>query len=338
MALRLGIVGYGGAGRQIHAKLARAAGMMVSAVVTRDPGRRFQASGDWPGTKLYDDLASMLDDRDAYDLVVIASPTALHAEHAAAVAAAGVPFVLDKPIGIDADEARRIVAVTESAGTPFTVFHNRRWDPEQLTLQALIRRGELGDVHTFERRWERWRPVPRQRWKERDPQGGGLLLDLGPHLVDSATQLFGPVEAVYAEMRALTTPVEDDVFLVLHHANHVVSRLWAGSLVGAPGPRTRVLGTGGAFVVTTYEEDASPFEVLDDDAPDGALGWLTRGRERVPVPAAPGGHADFYHAVEAWLGGDDDAVVPVDPADAVRTAEVLDAARVAAREGRIVDV
>jgi predicted dehydrogenase len=225
-----------------------------------------------------------------------------------------------------------------SSGTPFTVFHNRRWDPEQLTLEALVRRGELGDVHTFERRWERWRPVPRQRWKERDPRGGGLLLDLGPHLVDSATRLFGRVEAVYAEMRALTTPVEDDVFLVLHHANHVVSRLWAGSVVGAPGPRTRVLGTGGAFVVTTFEDDASPFELFDDGAPDGTLGWLTRGRERTPVPVAPGGHADFNRAVEAWLTGADDAVVPVDPADAVRTAEVLDAARVAAREGRIVDV
>ncbi|GAB3169119.1 Gfo/Idh/MocA family oxidoreductase [Myceligenerans halotolerans] len=338
MALRLAIVGYGGAGRQIHAKLAREAGLTVTAVLTRDPGRRVQAAGDWPGAKLHDDLASMLDDRGAYDAVVIASPTAMHAEHAAAVAGAGVPFVLDKPIGIDADEARRVVDAATSAGTPFTVFHNRRWDPEQLTIQALIRRGDLGDVHTFERRWERWRPVPRQRWKERDPKGGGLLLDLGPHLVDSATQLFGRVEAVYAEMRALTTPVEDDVFLVLHHADHVVSRLWAGSLVGAPGPRTRVLGTGGAFVVTTFEQDASPFEVLDDGAPEGTIGWLTHGRERTPVPAAAGGHADFYRAVDAWLTGDDDAVAPVDPADAVRTAEVLDAARVAAREGRIVDV
>ena len=336
MALRLGIVGYGGAGRQIHARLARVAGMTVTAVVTRDPGRRVQAAGDWPGAKLYDDLGAMLADRGTYDLVVLASPTALHAEHAAAVAAAGVPFVLDKPIGVDAAEARRIVAAADAAGTPFTVFHNRRWDPEQLTLEALVKRGDLGAVHTFERRWERWRPVPRQRWKERDPRGGGLLLDLGPHLVDSATRLFGPVAAVYAEMRALSTPVEDDVFLVLHHADHVVSRLWAGSLVGAPGPRTRVLGTDGAFVVTTFEGDASPFEVLDDGAPEGTIGWLTQGRERTPVPAAPGGHADFYRAVETWLAGD--GANPVEPADAVRTAEVLDAARESARESRIVEV
>lgn len=343
MTLRMGIVGYGGAGRQIHARLAREAGMTVTAVVTRDPGRRVQAAGDWPGARLHDDVASLLAQPGAYDVVVVASPTGSHAEHAAQVAAAGVPFVLDKPIATTAAEARRVVAAAASAGTPFTVFHNRRWDPEQLTLAALLKSGELGDVHTFERHWERWRPRPQQRWKENDLAAGGLLLDLGPHLVDSATHLFGPVESVSAELRSLSTPTEDDVFIVLHHVpgwggassrHGVVSRLWAGSLVGAPGPRTRVLGSGGAYVVTTFEGDASPFEVFDDDAPDGTLGWLTRGRERTPVPAAPGEHADFYRAVEEWLTGE--GPVPVDPADAVRTAEVLDAARVSAREGRTI--
>lgn len=344
-ALRLAVVGYGGAGRGIHARLAREAGLAVTAVVARDPGRRAQAQEDWPGVVLHDDLPALLAHRDGYDAVVVASPTPLHAEHAALVAAAGVPFVLDKPIALTGAQAREVVASAAAAGTPFTVFHNRRWDPEQRTLEAVLARGDLGDVHTFERRWERWRPVPRQRWKENDPVGGGLLLDLGPHLVDSATRLFGPVVSVSAELRALSTPTEDDVVLVLHHAagggvaasrHAVVSHLRAGSLVGAPGPRTRVLGTAGAYLVTTFEDDASPFEVLDADAPDGTEGWLVHGRDRVPVPRAPGGHADFYRAVRAWLR--DGGPVPVDPADAVRTAEVLDAARVAAREGRRVDV
>ncbi|CAM3643600.1 oxidoreductase [Isoptericola cucumis] len=342
---RLAIVGYGGAGREIHARLAAEAGLSVTAVVTRDPGRRNQAAGDWPGARLHADLDSLLAARSTYDLVVVASPTALHAQQAAQLARAGVPFVLDKPIGLDGHQARAVVEEARATATPFTVFQNRRWDPEQLTLAGLLERGELGDVHTFERRWERWRPVPRQRWKENDPTGGGLLLDLGPHLVDSATQLFGRVESVWAQLRALTTPTEDDVFLVLQHEaggglaaspRPVVSRLWAGSVVGAPGPRTRVLGSAGAYVVTTFEQDGSPFEVFDDDAPAGTLGWFTRGRDRSAVPAAPGGHADFYRALGPWLGGD--APPPVDPADAVRTAEVLDAARVSAREGRRVDV
>jgi predicted dehydrogenase len=339
--LRVAIVGYGGAGRQIHARLVKEAGLAVTAVVTRDPGRRTQAAGDWPGARLVDDVDALVALRSAYDVVVVASPTALHATHAAALARAGVPFVLDKPIGVDAHEARAVVEEADRTGTPFTVFHNRRWDPEQLTLASLLERGALGDVHTFERRWERWRPTPRQRWKENDLAGGGLLLDLGPHLVDSATRLFGRVTSVWAQTRALTTPTEDDVFLVLEHeagggsarsSRAVVSRLWAGSFVGAPGPRTRVLGSTGAYLVTTFEEDASPFEVLDDVAPDGTLGWFTRGRDREAVRVAPGGHADFYRALEPWLRGDEPP--PVDPRDAVRTAEVLDAARVSAREGR----
>ena len=344
-ALRIAIVGYGGSGRGIHARLAKEVGLPVTAVVTRDAGRRQQAASDWPGARLHDDLDSLVAARSNYDVVVVTSPTAMHADHAAHLARAGIPFVLDKPIGVDAHEARAVVAEAAATGTPFTVFQNRRWDPEQLTLAALIRSGELGQVHTFERRWERWRPTPQQRWKENDVLGGGLLLDLGPHLVDSATLLFGRVTKVWAQTRRLTTPTEDDVFLVLEHEPGgglarsepgVVSRLWAGSVVGAPGPRTRVLGTGGAYVVTTFEQDASPFELFDADAPDGCEGWLARGRTRTPVQRAPGGHADFYRALVEWLQGDGEA--PVDPADAVRTAEVLDAARVSAREGRALAV
>lgn len=339
--LRVGIVGYGGAGRGIHARLVREAGHAVTAVVVRSPERRAAATEDWPGVHLHDDLDALVADRDAYDVVVVASPTSLHAEHATALARAGVPVVVDKPLALDTASARGVVEAAEAAGTPLTVFQNRRWDPEQLTLRHVLERGDLGVVHTFERRWERWRPVPQQRWKENDPVGGGLLLDLGPHLVDSATQLFGPVTSVWAELRSLTTPTEDDVFLVLHHApdaagDAVVSRLWAGSVVGAPGPRTRVLGSAGAYVVTTFENDASPFEVFDDAAPAGSEGWLTHGRERAAVERARGGHADFYRAVAAWLL--DGGPVPVDPRDAVRTAEVLDAARRSAADGRRIDV
>jgi predicted dehydrogenase len=342
---RIALVGYGGAGRGIHGRLVREAGLTVTAVVVRNPERRVQAAGDWPGAALFDDLPALLAKPRLYDVVVVASPSQLHLEHARAISQAGIPFVLDKPIATTADGAREVVDAAARAGTPFTVFQNRRWDPEQLTLAGLLARGDLGVVHTFERRWERWRPVPRQRWKENDPVGGGLLLDLGPHLVDSATQLFGRVVRVGAELRALTTPTEDDVLLVLHHEERpggvpggVVSRLWAGSVVGAPGPRTRVLGTGGAYVVTTYEtaSEASPFEVMDADAPGGSEGWISRGRERTPVPRAPGGHADFYRLVDAWVR--EGAPPPVDPADAVRTAEVLDAARVAARDRTQVEV
>ncbi len=339
--LAVGLVGYGDAGRGIHGRLLREAGHTVAAVVTRSPERAAAARADWPGVAVAADVAALLDRRPALDVVVVASPTGLHHEHVLAVVAAGVPVVVDKPLGTSAGQARDTVRAAEAAGVGLTVFHNRRWDAEQLTLRAVIGSGDLGRVHRFERRWERWRPVPKDRWKENDPVAGGLLLDLGPHLVDSAVELFGPVRAVYAEVRALTTVAPDDVFLALHHEDGVLSHLSAGGLVGAPGPRTRVLGSAGAFLVTEFEGEPTPFAVLDAEsrrvgAGDEHGGWLVHGAERLPVRRAPGGHADFYRAVGAWLRTG--APAPVDPWDAVRTAQVLDAAAASAREGRVVDV
>ncbi|MCU1432841.1 MAG: Oxidoreductase, partial [Actinotalea sp.] len=275
LTLRAGIIGYGDAGRGIHARLLREAGHRVTHVVTRDDVRADAARQDWPGVGVHSDAAGLLAAGDM-DVVVIASPTGRHEEHVLAAVAAGVPVVVDKPIATQAAAAQRVVDAAESAGVPLTVFQNRRWDSEQLTLRRLLADGVLGDVHRFERRWERWRPVPKARWKETAvDDGGGLLLDLGAHLVDSATQLFGAVETVLAELRALTTPTEDDVFLALQHASGTISHLWGGGLVGAPGPRTRVLGSAGAYLVTSFEGEPTPFSDLDPG--EGMEGWLVHG-------------------------------------------------------------
>ncbi|MFC8191699.1 Gfo/Idh/MocA family oxidoreductase [Cellulomonas sp. NPDC057328] len=339
--LRVGLVGYGGAGRGIHARLLRETGHRVVAAVTRARGDDVRA--DWPDARVVPDVAALLDDADALDLVVVASPTGDHVAHTRAALEADVPVLVDKPLATTTADATALVELAERRAGRLTVFQNRRWDPEQLTVRALLEAGALGRVHRFERRWERYRPEPAHRWKEQDTAAGGLLLDLGAHLVDSAVQLFGPVRRVHAELRALTTPAVDDVFLAVEHAPGpdglaVVSHLQAGGLVGAPGPRTRVLGERGAYLVTSFEGEPTPFAVLDDTQDAGRAageppheGWLVRGAERTPVPRAPGGHADVYRAVERWLRGQ--GPVPVDPWDAVRTARVLDAAVRSAADG-----
>lgn len=339
--LRIGLIGYGAAGRGIHARLARETGQHVVAVVTRSRGD--QVAQDWPDARVVPDVDALLEDPAALDLVVVASPSGEHAAHVRAALEAGTAVLADKPLATTRVQASALVRLAQEGGGRLTVFQNRRWDPEQLTLRALLDAGALGRVHRFERRWERFRPEPLHRWKEDDPVAGGLLLDLGSHLVDSAVQLFGPVRRVHAELRSLTTPAHDDVFLSLEHAPDadgwsVVSHLGAGGLVGAPGPRTRVLGDRAAYLVTSFEGEATPFAALDD-AQDAARrpgeppheGWLVRGAARTPVPRVPGGHADLYRAVHAWVRGE--GPVPVDPADAVATARVLDAARVAAETG-----
>ncbi len=335
--LRVGIIGYGDAGRGIHSRLVRAAGHAVTHVVVRNPERAAAARADWPGVVVLPDVEALVERAGDLDLVVVASPTGHHVENALVVIAGGLPLVVDKPLAPDSGGARTLVRAAVEASVPLTVFQNRRWDSEQLTLLALLADGTLGTVHRFERRWERWRPVPKNRWKENDPVAGGLLLDLGAHLVDSAVQLFGPVSSVYAEIRAITTPTPDDVFLALHHVGGVVSHLWAGGLTGAPGSRTRVLGSAGAYLVTAFEGEPSTFTELDEAAAggvDGHEGWLVHGADRVPVPRVSGGHVDFYAAVGRWIfaGGP----VPVDPEDAVRTARVLEAAVVSARKEQVV--
>jgi len=345
-SLRVGLVGYGGAGRGIHARLLREAGQRVTHVVTTR--RAQQVREDWPGARAVPDVTALLAHVAELDLVVVASPTGEHTAHVRAALEAGVHVLVDKPLATTAAEAQQLVDLSRRLGGRLTVFQNRRWDDEQRTLRAVLDAGGLGRVHRFERRWERFRPVPQDRWKENDPHAGGLLLDLGAHLVDSAVQLFGPVRSVYAELRTLTTPAVDDVFLALEHASSddgpgVLSHLQAGGLVGAPGPRTRVLGDGGAFLVTSYEGEPTPFAALDDAYEDTRRpgepvhgGWLVRGAERVPCPLPPGGHEDLYREVVRWVL--DGGAPPVDPQDAVRTARVLDAALVSARERRVVPV
>ena len=181
-------------------------------------------------------------------MLVVATPNASHVPIALAGLERGLAVVVDKPLAATAAGAAQLLR----AGGRLTVFHNRRWDGDFLTVRRLLRERALGDVVRFESRYERFRPqVDASRWREQpDPAtGGGLLLDLGPHLVDQAVQLFGPPVAVYAELhrRRPGAQVEDDVFIALEHAAAVRSHLWMSTTAPLHGPRMRVSGLHGGF-------------------------------------------------------------------------------------------
>jgi predicted dehydrogenase len=200
--------------------------------------------------------------------------------------------------------------------------------------------GRVGDPFRFEMRWERWRPEPKDRWRENATaaDGGGLLLDLHSHLVDAAVQLFGPVDTVFATLASRTTTAEDDAFLVCRHPGGVTSHLGATSLSGAPGPRVRLLGSRGAYVLADFEGEAHPWSGQADADPEHC-GWVYRGEERDAVARPAVRQADLYRGIDAALGSPDpQAAMPVDPWDAVHTLAVIDAARVSAAEERVVTV
>ncbi len=266
---------------------------------------------------------------------MVATPNHSHAALAAAAIEAGLAVVVDKPLAPESAAARELVERAQSAAVPLTVFQNRRWDSDFLTLRRLIDAGELGDVFRFESRFERWRPeLADDAWRESSSseQGGGVLLDLGAHLVDQALSLFGPVMEVHGEVdHRRGGPADDDVFIALRHRSGVRSHLWASSVAAARGPRLRVLGTRGAFVVDELDgqEDAlkageRPGEGEWGAVPEARWGRLVRGDTQSPVTAVNGNWPEFYRRFESALSGD--AELPVDPGDAVAVLDVLERA------------
>ncbi|MGC4820128.1 Gfo/Idh/MocA family oxidoreductase [Micromonospora sp. DT63] len=347
-ALRVGLLGYGLAGRVFHAPLIAATpGLRLDAIVTRDPQRREQAHQHFPDARLVDDADELWRTPEDLDLVVVATPNRQHVPMARAALAAGLPVVVDKPLAPTAADARALVEEADRLGVPLTVFQNRRWDGDFLTARGLVERGELGRVLRFESRFERFRPAIKPGWRELagTEEAGGALFDLGAHLIDQAVQLFGAVDRVYAEVdrRRAGAEVDDDAFVALTHANGVHSHLWMGAITAQLGPRLRVLGDRAGY--TTYGLDVQEAALHDGGRPDQP-GWGEVPPERYgllgvdgdlrPTPTEPGAYQSFYAQVAAALR--DGTPMPVDPRDSVATVELIELAHRSAADGVVLPV
>jgi predicted dehydrogenase len=315
VGLRAGIAGYGLAGSVFHAPLIEAVdGLEVAAVMTRSPERAEQARAAHAGVRVVESLDALLDD---IDLLVVASPNSSHADIALAGLERGLFVVIDKPMAVTAGDARR---VAEAGQDRVTVFHNRRWDGDYLTVQRLVADGALGEVTRYESRFERFRPQIKEGWREHgDPSlGGGVLLDLGPHVVDQAIHLFGPPESVYGEVRIRREGalVDDDAFIALTHAGGQISHLWMSAIAPLHGPRFRVSGMLAGFASDGLDpqEDQLREGMRPSDPGFGEKEGLERGN-----------YVAFYETVRDWMRGE--SPPPVDPWDAVRVMEVLEQAR-----------
>lgn len=349
LSWKVGLIGYGLSGRIFHAPLIDATpDLALSAIVTSDPSRVRAASRDFPTARITGDVDELLVGGERVDLVVVAASNDAHLPLAMRCIEAGVAVVVDKPLATSVEAASQLVTFAESAGVLLSVFQNRRWDNDFLTLTRLLDDGRLGQVHRFESRFERWAPQLRENsWRERaDPiYGGGLLFDLGAHLIDQATVLFGEVTAVYAELdcRRAGSAVDDDVFVTLTHRDGVRSHLWMSAVAPELGPRFRVLGDRAGY--TRYGLDPqesqlaaglrprSPEWGKDGPQHDGILG---AGDVAETVPTARGAYERFYAAIAQTLrvGGEP----PVDPRDAIAVLNVIEAARRSAATRRVVEM
>jgi scyllo-inositol 2-dehydrogenase (NADP+) len=338
MTIRTAIIGFGIGGRVFHAPLVAAdTRFTVSAIVTADPTRATAARQEYVDAHIVPD-ADALFARDDFDLVIITSPNATHAPLARRAIAAGAAVVIDKPIGVSSTEARSLIDDAAAAGVPLTVFQNRRWDGDFRTLRQVIAAGELGDIYQFDSAFEWWAPDIGARWKDvtTPADGGGILFDLGPHLIDQALCLFGDVVEVKAEldMRRPGAANDDDAFLALTHANGVRTRLWMSAVSPANRPRFRAVGSRAVFqsegLDPQEQQSIAGLRPLDPGfgVPDDGRTAVVRspGSSRA-VPLQAGEHLAFYRALgDALTVG---APLPVDPRDSVRGLEIIETARAA---------
>ncbi|MGW4730439.1 Gfo/Idh/MocA family protein [Streptomyces shenzhenensis] len=346
-SLRVGLIGYGLAGSVFHAPLIAATeGLTLDTVVTANPERQEQARTEFPDVRLAARPDELFDRAGELDLIVIASPNKTHVPLAIAALEAGLPVVVDKPLAGTAAEARELAALAERRGLLLSVFQNRRWDNDFLTLRKLLAEGALGDVWRFESRFERWRPQLKGGWRESgDPtEIGGLLYDLGSHVVDQALVLFGPATRVYAEsdIRRPGAETDDDTFIAITHAGGVRSHLYASATAAQLGPRFRVLGSRAGYVKhgldpqeAALREGRRPGSGWGAE-PESLWGRLGSGESPLtgggtPVPTLPGDYPAYYAAVaDAVTGAGPN---PVTASAAADTLDVLEAARRSARDG-----
>lgn len=271
------------------------------------------------------------------DLVIVASPNTTHFTIAVQALKAGRHVVVDKPFTVTVDEADELIRIAHERERVLSVFHNRRWDADFLTLRALLPR--LGEVLLFEAHWDRFRPSIKPGWREQPEPGSGLLSDLGPHLIDQALQLFGMPDALTAEVLSQRPGAQvDDYFdLTLHYSARCVC-LRSSTLVAAPRPRLSVHGTSGSFVKHGLDPQEaqlkSGMNPLDPGfGVDPIAGTLTHADgSPETVPSRHGNYRAFYEAVaDAILNG---APPPVRPQDARDGLSLFDLARRASAEGR----
>lgn len=327
--VRVGLIGYGYASKTFHAPLiAGTPGMQLAAVSSSDAAK---VHADWPTVPVVASPTALFDDP-SLDLIVIPTPNDTHFPLAKAALEAGKHVVVDKPFTVTLSQARELEALAKSRGLVLSVFHNRRWDSDFLTLQALLHQGTLGEVAYFESHFDRYRPQVRNRWREQAGVGSGIWYDLGPHLVDQALVLFGQPVSITVDLAQLRPGAQttDYFHAILNYPQRRIV-LHASMLAAAESARYIVHGTRGSFVkygLDPQEDrlkagERPPVEDWGYDMRDGVL-TLAEGDSLVekPLLTQPGNYPAYYAGVRDALNGQGENPVPA--SQAIRVMEIIE--------------
>ncbi|MGF6189385.1 oxidoreductase [Serratia sp. 2723] len=327
--IRVGLVGYGYASKTFHAPLiAGTPGMELAAVSSSDAGK---VHADWPMMTVVSDPQALFNDP-SIDLIVIPTPNDTHFPLAQQAMAAGKHVVVDKPFTVTLSQAQQLQQQAEQSGQLLSVFHNRRWDSDFLTLKALLKDGALGEVVYFESHFDRFRPEVRQRWREQGGAGSGIWYDLGPHLIDQALQLFGKPQTLFVDLGELRPGSQsvDYFHAVLNYGQRRVV-LHGTVLAAAETARYIVHGTQGSFIkygLDPQEDRLKAGERLPqaDWGYDMRDGVVTLSRDGMlaeqPLLTIPGNYPAYYAAIRDAISGA--GTNPVPASEAIQVMEMIE--------------
>ena len=335
--VRMAVIGYGFAGRSFHSYLiGLVPDLELRGIASRDPATRQRIEKERK-CKAYESLEEVLSDPEI-DAVVLATPNSTHAEMAISALRAGKHVVTDKVMALTEADCLRMIAEAERAGKLLTVFQNRRWDGDFLTLKNLIAEGRLGDLRWLEMAWQGFGAWG--GWRGRREMGGGKLYDLGAHMVDQILQIFGEdPTAVYARLHhdLPGTDVESHALVVMEFPGGRTAVCDVSALAAIPKPRIHAFGTGGTFrkYGLDPQEQAMIRGDIDSAREDPAnYGRFNDGRTETAIPTIPGRWRSFYeNFADAVLRG---ARLAVDPRSVARSVRVIEAAFESAGKGRVV--
>lgn len=341
--LNVAIVGYGFAAKTFHAPLiAGVAGLQLAAIASSDAAK---VRADWPEVVVVATAAELFA-RSDIDLVVIPTPNDSHFPLARMALAAGKHVVVDKPFTVTVADARCLQAEAAAAGRLLSVFHNRRWDSDFLTLRQVIAAGELGRIVHFESHFDRYRPEVRARWREQAGPGSGLWYDLGAHLLDQMLQLFGAPESISLELaRQRDGAAADDWFHAVLRYGQSRCILHGSALVPVPAPRFTVHGALGSFIKGGLDPQEDflksgarpPLPDWGEDPLPATLSLWSDGVCRTRALACvAGNYPAYYCAVRDAIRGV--GPNPVTAEEAVGVIGLLELGLQSAQQGRVLPV
>ncbi|WP_435953483.1 oxidoreductase [Dryocola sp. BD626] len=327
--IRVGLIGYGYASKTFHAPLiVGTPGMELAAVSSSDETK---VHTDWPNMTVVSDPHHLFNDPDI-DLIVVPTPNDTHFPLAKAALEAGKHVVVDKPFTVTLSQARELDALAKSRGLLLSVFHNRRWDSDFLTLKALLADGTLGEVAYFESHFDRFRPQVRDRWREQAGVGSGIWYDLGPHLLDQAINLFGLPVSLTVDLAQLRPGAQatDYFHAVLAYPQRRVV-LHGSLLAAAESARYIVHGTRGSYIKYGLDPQEDrlkagerlPQEDWGYDMRDGVL-TLAQGEVMAEqtLLTVPGNYPAYYAGIRDALTGHGENPVPA--AQAIQVMELIE--------------